>query len=405
MKTFRPFYIFLHYIWTFLAACYYRFPSRKIAVVMVTGTKGKSSVVEILSHILSCSGFKVAKSNTIGFKIGDKEWANTYKMSVPGKGFLQKFLRQAVNAGCDYAIVEMTSQGIQYFRHSFIDLDALIFTNLTPEHIEAHGSFDNYKKEKLKLVKSLEESPKPRKIILANRDDKHYEDFLDCNIKEKYTFGTDDTEHPESYPNISFYWQKTRIQSDLAGEFNTQNILAAITTAYSLGISEGHIAKALSTLHEIKGRMEFIKNDRGIEVIVDYAHTPESFKFIFETFKNKKIIAVFGGTGGGRDTWKRKVLGEIANRYAQTIILTTDDPYEEDVYKICEDIREGIEHDDKVEIIVDRKEAIQKALSIASSGNVVLILGKGSESFIASKSGSKIPHSDKETVEEILNKN
>ncbi len=146
---FNPVY---HWTLAFLSALWYRFPSRKIKVIAVTGTKGKSSTIEIINAILEEAGFKTALSNTIRFKIGNDSRPNLYKMSMPGRSFMQRFLREAVNAGCEYMIMEMTSQGALLYRHKFIELDALVFTNLSPEHIEAHGSFDNYVKSKLSIA-------------------------------------------------------------------------------------------------------------------------------------------------------------------------------------------------------------------------------------------------------------
>ena len=164
---FQPAY---HYLFALLAVLVYRFPSRKIKIVAITGTKGKTSTAEIVNAILEEAGYKTALAGTLRFKVGDEEERNLYKMTIPGRFFVQRFLRRAVNAKCDWVIIEMTSEGARQFRHKFIDFDALIFTNLSPEHIESHGSFEKYKDAKLSIARALANSPKRPRIIIANAD-------------------------------------------------------------------------------------------------------------------------------------------------------------------------------------------------------------------------------------------
>ena len=174
-KLFQPLY---HYSLAVLGTIIYRFPSKKIAVIGVTGTKGKSSTVEFINAVLEASGKKTAILSTIRFKVGDESRPNKYKMTMPGRFFTQKFLRDAVDAGCEYAIIEMTSEGARFYRHVGVEMDALIFTNLSPEHIESHGSFEKYKQAKLRLVKHLAKSNKPARLSIANTDGKHGYSFL-----------------------------------------------------------------------------------------------------------------------------------------------------------------------------------------------------------------------------------
>lgn len=183
-----------HYALALLGAILFLFPSRKINVIAVTGTKGKTSVVEITGAILEEAGFKVALSSTLRFKIGDKSERNMYKMTIPGRFFLQKFLRRAVRTKCQYAVVEMTSEGARQFRHKFIAFDALIFTNLAKEHIESHGSYEKYVEAKLKIASALEKSKKKRKILVVNTDDAEASKFLMINIDEKYKYALNDAE-------------------------------------------------------------------------------------------------------------------------------------------------------------------------------------------------------------------
>src|SRR3989304_5968882 len=170
LDALRPIY---HYILALTGAIIYRFPSRKINIVAVTGTKGKTSCVEIIGAILEEAGYEIALASTLRFKIGGESENNLFKMTMPGRFFLQKFLSRAVKGNCNYAVIEMTSEGAKQFRHKFISLDSLIFTNLAPEHIESHGSFEKYLEAKLRITKSLEKSSKSKKVIVANVDDEY----------------------------------------------------------------------------------------------------------------------------------------------------------------------------------------------------------------------------------------
>ena len=188
---FQPAY---HYSLALLAALIYRFPSRKIKVIGVTGTKGKSTTTEIINALLEEAGYKTAISNTIRYKIGNQSIDNKFKMSMPGRFFVQRLVRKAVSAKCDYIILEMTSQGTLQFRHKFIHLDAFVFTNLSPEHLDSHGSYEKYVSAKVKIADEMMKSKKLNRIIVANADDKESVRFLACPSEVKATFSTKDAE-------------------------------------------------------------------------------------------------------------------------------------------------------------------------------------------------------------------
>lgn len=403
VKIFNFFNPTYHWILSFLSALFYRFPSKKINIIAVTGTKGKSSTVEILNAILEQAGHRTALSNTIRYKIDNQSFPNLSKMSTPGRFFLQKILRKAVDSNCEYFILEMTSQGALLFRHRFIELDTLIFTNLTPEHIEAHGSYELYLNSKLAIAKNMVRSDKPVKTIIANKDDKESQLFLDCPANKKIRFSLKDIEPYNFTPEgADFTFNGKTVHTHLQGEFNLYNILGAITCAKNEQIAPADIISAIERITTIPGRLEKIQGP-NFTVIVDYAHTSDSLRKIYEVFKSSPIIGVLGGTGGGRDSWKRSEMGKIADSYCKEIILTNEDPYDEDPEKIIQDVAKGITNHRPI-IIIDRHKAISKAIEIARSGDVVIITGKGTDPYIMGPNDTKIPWSDSRIVKEIINK-
>lgn len=402
----RPTY---HYSLAFLGAVIYRFPSRKIKIVAITGTKGKSSTTEIVNAVLEEAGFKTALANTLRFKIGNQEKRNLFKMTMPGRFFLQKFLRQAVGENCDFAVIEMTSEGARQFRHKFIDLDALIFTNLSPEHIESHGSYENYVKAKLRIAESLSKSKKGKRILVINNDDKEAEKFKALKNTKKILYSLNDaTNLLLQDQKSSFVWRDQRIETKLIGKFNIYNILGALSLAEALGVDSEKAKRAIEKIEKIRGRVEKIPAN-GFDVYVDYAHTPDSLEKFYQAFENRKKICVLGNTGGGRDKWKRPEMGRIADRYCNQIILTNEDPYDENPRKIVEEMAVSVSKE-KLKIILDRREAINTALRDAkeSARNeaycVVLISGKGTDPFIMGPHGTKIPWDDAEVVIEEIKK-
>ncbi|MEK7669508.1 MAG: UDP-N-acetylmuramyl-tripeptide synthetase [Patescibacteria group bacterium] len=434
-EFFQPAY---HYGLSLIGALRYRFPSKKLIVIGITGTKGKTTTSELVNAILEVAGYKTALQSTLRFKIGDKDKRNMFKMSMPGRFFMQKFLREAVDAKCTHAVLEITSEGAKQFRHKFIYPDALIFTNLAPEHIESHGSYENYLKAKLSIAKELKnrgksfssESPrvaltgstrlssqnfslgfkKNYPVIIANIDDKEGEKFLALNIKNKVPYSLHDAIAVKAdEKGSSFQVGKMIIHSKLPGIFNVSNILGAIAYAKFVGISEEKIKKGLENINFVRGRMEKIVCGQKFDVVVDYAHTPDSLKAIYETYKKYHLICVLGNTGGGRDTWKRPEMGKIAGDYCDQIILTNEDPYDEDPKKIIEDVKKGITNK-PVEIIMDRREAINKAIRLASLAQAgqnrvaVLITGKGTDPYIMGPNGTKQEWDDAMVAREELNK-
>jgi len=393
-----------HYMMALLGALIYRFPSKKIKVVAVTGTKGKTSTVEFVNAILEEAGFITALAGTLRFKIREVSKPNMYKMTMPGRFFIQRFLRQAVNAHCDYAVIEISSEAAKQYRHKFIDLDALIFTNLAPEHIESHGGYDKYLEAKLSIAHALEKSNKKGKIIVANIDDKEGHKFLSINVEKKAPYSLKDGEPMVCHSDgVDFTCEEIKIYSKLLGQFNVYNMLAAIAYARALGISMDNIKAGLEKVKEIRGRAQKITNDLGIDVIVDYAHTPDSLKALYSAFPAKKKICVLGNCGGGRDKWKRKEMAVIADKYCDKIILTDEDPYDDDPREIVENMAKEIKKQ-KPRIMMDRREAIAYAIKTAPKDSAVLITGKGTDPYIMRAKGKKEPWSDAKVAEEEIGK-
>ncbi len=400
-KALQPYY---HYVLASVGTAIYRKPSRHLYVIGVTGTKGKSSTTEFVSAVIEAHNKKTAILSTIRFKIDKEDHPNKYKMTMPGRFFTQKFLRDAVQATCDYAIIEMTSEGARFYRHHGVEMDALIFTNLMPEHIESHGSFENYKNAKLSLVKHLAKSKKPRRAVVANIDTKHGYSFLIHTVEKNIGYSLHDvTIQEETHSHSVIVYKGVTIRVPLPGRFNIINALAAIKLGEELSIPLSTIQHGIESLTGIRGRVEKVDEGQDFSVIVDYAHTDDSLRKLYEAFPTSRKIAVLGSTGGGRDTWKRPVLGSIADEYCDEIIVTNEDPYDEDPMTIINEVAAGATKHTPHKIL-DRRDAIAYALSLAKTNDTVFITGKGTDPYIMGPHGTKEVWDDATVVREELQK-
>jgi len=410
------------YHWTLanLGALFYGYPSKKLIVIGITGTKGKSTTSYLTAKLLESSGAKVGLTSTIIFKIADQEWLNDKKMTMLGRFELQKLLRKMVKAGCKYAVIETSSEGIAQYRNLGIDYDIAFFTNLSPEHIESHGSYDRYKHAKGKLFKNLSygRNKGVEKTAIINIDDPEANYFLQFNnknigvtlkdaykknLKEIITVKNIDLDNRMP----SFTINGVDFKTHLLGRFNIYNIASAITICKTLGVSLEYLKQYILNIKQVPGRMEFINEGQLFKVLVDYAHEPMSMKALYSIVReipHKRVIHIFGSTGGGRDKSRRPVLGQIADQNANIIILTNDDPYAENQAKIIADIRVGIKKKKEGESIfeiIDRKKAIEYGINLAEKDDIVLITGKGSEQVIAI-GDKKLPWDDRKIVKDIL---
>jgi len=418
-----------HWLFAHAANIYYGNPAKKMTIIGVTGTNGKTTVATLIHHILNESGYKTGLISTLNFKIGNKVMDNLWKMTALPSFPLQKYLSKMEKAGCKYVVMEVTSHALDQFRTLGIPYDIAVFTNLTHEHLDYHLNMRNYKEAKLKLFRSLKNTfrkPGVNKIAIINQDDKWAKDFWlasNADIKMSYGLGKSGEQEQILAKKITAFPDKSRfivetpygekeITLPMPGEFNIYNALAAIATCVSQNISLEKIDQSLKTFKQVAGRMESVKNQQGINIIVDFAHTPDALNKVYATLKSLthgKTILVFGATGE-RDKTKRPIMGAIAAKYADVIVLTNDDPYHEDQKEIIEEIASGIKKgsrdknfkiDQNLFKIVDRKQAIIKGLSLAEKGDCVIITGKGGEKIMAI-GDKKIPWSDRGIVEEWL---
>ncbi len=397
-----------HFVLAWLGNIFYGFPSKNVFLLGVTGTKGKSTTLEIINHLFENAGYKTALLSSVRIKIDKDSEKNNLGNSMPGRFFIKKFLKRAAKKGCQYAFVEVTSEGVVQHRHRFLDWDGALFTNLKPEHIEAHGSFEKYRQAKVSFFSYLKKSSKDPIYFFLNKEDEnvtYFEKVIENFRKAKiFYFGL------KNFKNSNFYQELKNSLKDswLNTDFNLENTAAAFVFAKSRGLDEETIKRGLLTFTGLWGRFDFVKKE-PFGVVIDYAHTPDSLEKIYQAVKSKgyeNLICVFGSCGGGRDKWKRPVMGEIASRYCRTIILTNEDPYDEDEEAILNDIEKGIKANPnfKGEVfkIFDRKEAIKKAFKTVLEKEAVVITGKGSESFIHMAKGKKINWHEKEVVVDCL---
>ena len=375
-EFFQPFY---HWCLAFLAGIIYGLPSRRMKVVGITGTSGKTTTCETLFKIFSEAGFKVAAMDGLYFRILDASEPNLLKMTMPGRFRAQKFLYETKKAGCDYVFLEVTSEGIKQFRHKFIKFYAALLTNLSEEHLEAHGGFENYRAAKGELFKI---SP----IHILNADDQNFDFFDEIPAREKVIFKASD------FP--------PHLELKLAGDFNKMNAIAALAFAKHEGITYDVSKKALEKIEVLPGRMEFMETGKSFKVLVDYAFLPQTLRKVYETLKPSPLICVLGAAGGGRDRWKRPALGDIAAKYCRKVFITNEDPYDEDPLKIMNEVC-GTHNFEK---ILDRREAIRAALKAAGPGDIAVVTGKGAEPWIMGPRGTKIPWDDRKIIREELAK-
>lgn len=401
-------------------------PSNKLVVIGVTGSNGKSTTVNLIAKILQSFGKKCGLISTINFDLGQGEKLNSLKMTMPSGWLLNLWLAEMLKNGCKYAVLEISSEGLAQNRHLGINFDLAVFTNLTPEHLESHGGFENYQKAKARLFQTLSRVPLTQakkqtcpglqKTIIANLDDKFGKYFLNFKAARHVTYGIKTADASYRSTNISyrpdgitFNLKSLTFNLCLKGRFDVYNSLAAVAAAASVGVNLEAARSALEKIPGIPGRLEIIQ-DKPFMLVVDYAPEPYALQALYKTLQGwpkNRLIHILGSCGGGRDRARRKILGERAGKEADMVIVTNEDPYDDDPWEIINEVAAGAENagkilDQNLFKILDRGEAIAKAITLARPDDLVLITGKGAEQKMAVADGKYLDWDDRLVAREKL---
>ncbi|MEA2097523.1 MAG: UDP-N-acetylmuramoyl-L-alanyl-D-glutamate--2,6-diaminopimelate ligase [Patescibacteria group bacterium] len=410
------FILFTHKIRAILAVTVYGFLGRKIKAIGVAGTKGKTTTTNMIVKILEEGGYKVAMLSTANFQIGEKKWLNDVKLTTTSPFYFQKFLRKAVKEKCDFVVVEISSHGLVQHRHLGVSYQTVVLTNMMSDHLDYHKTYANYKNSHQALLTNKLEN------LIINYDDEDLRSFFEFEKVRKYAFSLKGykeindvkliraaemvLKEKETEFKIKTDKGQMAVKLSLIGEFNIYNSLAATAVGLAENIKPIAIKKALESIENIPGRLEKIDEGQNFEVIVDYAHSPDSLKKVYEVVKphiKNKMIAVLGGTGDRDKTYRAK-MGALAEEYAGIVIITNEDPYSENPEDIMDQVMSGIKNKElnkDLFRISGRKEAIKKAIIIAKSGDLIMITGKGAEQFMICGE-KKIPWDDRKIAKEAL---
>jgi len=406
-----------------LAAAFDGFPARKLRVIGVTGTDGKTTTVNLIWSVLEAAGYTAGLISSVNAIIGDAWYDTGLHTTTPDALEVQGYLAQMVEAGAEYAVLEATSHGLAQHRLTACDFDVAVVTNITHEHLDYHGTFEEYRQAKARLFQGLATAaPKPDtpKVAVLNVDDPSFSYLRDIPADGQLTYGVREKAQVTardivlSSSGASFTALTPQgsfpIETHLVGQFNVYNCLAAIAAALSQGIPVPYIQQGIEAVSQVTGRMEKIDLGQPFQVVIDFAHTPNSLQNALEAARGmiKGQITVVFGCAGLRDREKRPVMGEIAGRLADKIVITAEDPRTEDLGQIMAQIAGGCERTGRGEgvdywRIGDRREAIQLAIDMADEGDLVLITGKGHEKSMCFGT-TEYPWSDHDAVREALSR-
>src|SRR3989344_3597522 len=363
-----------HLLRAYAACIYFGFPSKKLIVIGVTGTDGKTTTSHMIYEILKSAGKKASLISSIHAQIGEKSYDTGFHVTTPDPVALQKFLKKVADSRSEYLVLEVTSHGLDQNRIFGIDFDFAVLTNITHEHLDYHKSFENYLLAKARLFKST-------KVSILNLDDPTFSKVKKRANGKIITYSIN--------KKADFALKNFSLNLKIPGEYNLSNALSAAALATQIGISKKIITKALNNFLGVKGRMEEVDLGQDYQVIVDFAHTPNGLKQALKSLRSgiedegSRIIAVFGAAGE-RDKLKRPKMGEVAARYADICVLTAEDPRTENVEDICWQIAQGLVKSGKKESrdfykIYDRQSAIEFAVKLAKPSDIVVCFGKSHE--------------------------
>lgn len=386
---------FYHLPKAILANIYYGFPARGLKVIGVTGTDGKSTTVNMIYQILKAAGKKVSMISTINADVAGKSYDTGFHVTSPDPFLVEKLARVAKDSGDEFLVLEVTSHALDQYRFWGIKFNVGIITNVTHEHLDYHHSFENYLSTKFQLIKNV-------RFAVINQNLKQYigRSYKLLSHGQVITFGLDKGD---------FNQGQIKLKLKIPGDYNIENALAALATAFSLGIDRKLSQKTLENFSGITGRMEEVGNNKGIKIIIDFAHTPNALEQALKTLRKqttKRLIAVFG-SAGKRDVGKRSLMGAVSGKLADFMIITAEDPRGE-LDLIIRQMVAGIKKAGGIEgknffVVKDRKEAIAFAINeVASPGDTVGIFGKGHEASMNLDGKTEIPWSDFEAVKKAL---
>jgi UDP-N-acetylmuramoyl-L-alanyl-D-glutamate--2,6-diaminopimelate ligase len=391
-----------------IANIFYGEPSKEVNLIGVTGTNGKTTVVHYIKDILEAYGQCTGGIGTLGYELREEQ-INVEKINptTPEALELQAVFNEFINKGAENIVMEVTSLGLAKHRVDFCDFNIGLFTNLSQDHLEEHGTMENYKNEKIKLFHKCN-------IGVINIDDKVGKEIIEKSTCEILTYGIKEAADIRAteieYKNdsvkftVNFNNMSKRVKVNIPGKFTVYNVLGAIGACYALGLDINRILNLLLYIKPVSGRLEMIKNSSNKNVIVDYAHSPDALEKLLmmaRDITDGRLITIFG-CGGDRDKSKRKVMGMAAGILSDYCIITSDNPRNEDPLKIIEDIEDGMWRiDSKYEKIADRRKAIEKGLKLIKDDDLLIIAGKGHEDYQII-GNSKFHLDDREVVKEIL---
>jgi len=390
-----------------IASNFFDAPSEKLKLVGITGTNGKTTTASLLHNLFISLGFSAGLISTVVYKINEEEFTSTH--TTPDAIRLHQLMRQMVDAGCQFCFMEVSSHAVVQKRISGLKFSGAIFTNITHDHLDYHKTFNDYVKAKKKFFDDLDENV----FALVNKDDHNGMFMLQDTKAVKKTYAMKSSADfkckilENQFSGLLLNMDGMEMWSKLTGSFNASNLLAIYSTAILLGQEKIKVLTVLSNLNSVDGRFQKVKTQSGIIGIVDYAHTPDALLNVLKTIQDirmsdEKIVTVIG-CGGDRDALKRPVMARIACEESDRVILTSDNPRSENPEEIIRQMQKGVEkhHQKKVLSVVDRKEAIKAACSLASAGDVVLVAGKGHEKYQEIK-GVKYPFDDVKILTETL---